>query len=220
MSKGPRSYLTSLEYRALFPKECRIVVFDIETTGLNFRTDEIIELGAVELEGGELGRTFRELAKPGCRIHPTATEVHGYTAEDLLDKQPPIELVANFMNWLGNTEVVLAGHNSSFDIGFLTKSISELNKTKGTNLKLPSRSLCTMKLINAAFDLKYPSLDLSLKMFQINQRRCMIHSALEDAQLTAQLLLVLMNFSNWVDTECLPKKRMKTTDEEEEVGPS
>jgi DNA polymerase III epsilon subunit-like protein len=43
------------------------VSLDLETTGLNPETDEIIEIGAVKFEGDEIIDTFSSLVNPSSR---------------------------------------------------------------------------------------------------------------------------------------------------------
>jgi DNA polymerase III epsilon subunit family exonuclease len=214
MSLVPRSHLSASLYASLFPQDVRIVIFDVETTGLSSKTDEIIELGAVELEGSDFGRTFRELAKPICRIQPAATAVHGYTAAKLKGEQSSLDLVHNFMTWLGGSELVLAGHNSSFDIDFLRTAVGVLNRVKGTAWEVPTKSLCTMRLIIDAFDGRVLDLDQACRLFGIKRRRRGLHGALEDAQLTGRLLLSLMQWPHYADSEALPLKRYKRADKQ------
>ena len=58
-----------------------LAVFDIESTGLNPRTDRILELAVVRLEPGG-GRTERRwLLDPGVPIPAESTAVHGITDE-------------------------------------------------------------------------------------------------------------------------------------------
>jgi len=210
MSLVPRSHLKTSQYSKIFPQDVRFVVFDVETTGLNAKTDEIIELGAIEVENLELGRTFRELAKPICRIQPSATAIHGYTAADLKGQQNSLDLVNNFMTWLGETsEVVLAGHNSSFDIDFLKTAVAVMNRVKGTNWEVPKKSICTMRLIEEAFEGRVTDLDQACKLFGVRRRRRSRHGALEDAQMTAELLKTLISWPHCADSEVMPLKRYK-----------
>ena len=45
----------------------RFVAIDFETTGLDSRTDSIIEFGAARVVGGKVTATFLRLARPGRR---------------------------------------------------------------------------------------------------------------------------------------------------------
>lgn len=63
----------------------RIVVFDTETTGIDFARDEIIELGAVSLEAGEEQESMDCLIRlsPGRTLPPFITDLTGITPEQL-----------------------------------------------------------------------------------------------------------------------------------------
>ena len=63
----------------------RIVVFDTETTGIDFVRDEIIELGAVSLEAGEERKSMDCLIRlsPGRTLPPFITDLTGITPEQL-----------------------------------------------------------------------------------------------------------------------------------------
>jgi len=61
-----------------------MVIIDIETTGLSrLCGHRVIELGAVRLEGGEMGEEFNCLIDCGHRISKRAHRVHGVTDEML-----------------------------------------------------------------------------------------------------------------------------------------
>ena len=63
----------------------RIVVFDTETTGLDYRRDRIIEIGAASLEAGaEVGGMDFFIRLPeGRRLDPFITGLTGITQERL-----------------------------------------------------------------------------------------------------------------------------------------
>ena len=50
----------------------RLVVFDTETTGIEFGTDRIIEIGAAALENGEEQGDFNALIRLTCGADPAA----------------------------------------------------------------------------------------------------------------------------------------------------
>lgn len=63
----------------------RLVVFDTETTGIEFGWDRIIEIGAVALENGAERGNFNALVRlPAGQMLPTfITELTGITDEQL-----------------------------------------------------------------------------------------------------------------------------------------
>jgi DNA polymerase-3 subunit epsilon len=62
-----------------------LIVFDIESTGLNTRTDRIIELAAIKVNPDGTEEKKRWLLNPGVPIPPSTTEIHGYTDEEVKD---------------------------------------------------------------------------------------------------------------------------------------
>ena len=76
---------TSIAYPALAgPNVARAVILDTETTGMEFGTDKVIELGLVVFEyertSGQVGQvlgTYNALEDPGIAIPASATAVHG-----------------------------------------------------------------------------------------------------------------------------------------------
>ena len=101
----------------------RIVVFDTETTGIDFVHDEIIELGAVcltaEGESGAMDDLIR--LSPGRALPPFITDLTGITAAQLaaegVEKPTAAE---NFCQLLEGAErPLLAAYNAQFDLSFL-----------------------------------------------------------------------------------------------------
>ena len=70
---------------SLYEQFDRVVVFDTETTGIEFETDEIIELGAVSLENGAERESMDLLIRltPGRTLPPFITDLTGITDSQL-----------------------------------------------------------------------------------------------------------------------------------------
>ena len=56
-------------------------VLDIETTGINPATDEIIDLGFLQFEGTKLVRTYSSLVRPENQVSSFITKLTGITNE-------------------------------------------------------------------------------------------------------------------------------------------
>jgi DNA polymerase-3 subunit epsilon len=97
--------------------EPRIVVFDVETTGTDKRTDQVIEL-CVQLgvEAGAVSRTWRIL--PTVEISEGARAVHGISMADLAGC-PRFAEVAEDIRAVFAAADVLVGYNLAFDIDML-----------------------------------------------------------------------------------------------------
>ncbi|MGL5576947.1 MAG: 3'-5' exonuclease [Sarcina sp.] len=101
-----------------------IIVFDVESTGTDVTSDEIIQIAAIKLNNkGEVIDTYERFIKPDKSVGASA-KVHGFTDEYLseygLDK---IEVLKEFREYTKNKLVV--GHNVQYDINIFT---SELNR--------------------------------------------------------------------------------------------
>ncbi len=171
------------------PKYLRTFVsIDLETTGLDPRNDEIIELGAVKFENSrEVGR-YSQLVKPRKKFLPTEiVDLTGITDNDLKDA-PKLENVAPaFIDFVGNMPIL--GKNVGFDLGFLAAA----KPTASHFLQVRTVPITHDAGLVARFI--YPCLDsFSLSaltgLFQTATRPC--HRAVDDAAATGELLLVLL----------------------------
>jgi DNA polymerase III epsilon subunit family exonuclease len=98
-----------------------IVVFDIETTGLNPETDEIIQIALVQLQNGIMADTQQEWKiNPGENrlISPKITRLTGLSAKALHGAPSLSEVYPQFGKAIGSS--IVAGHNiRRFDLRFL-----------------------------------------------------------------------------------------------------
>jgi len=108
---------------ALPPK---FVAFDLETTGLDNKKDEIIEIGAVkftvETKAGrvvpKLLSEFETFVKPNMLIPAEASSVNHIT-DAMVENAPPVgDCLKKFTAFCGQGTILLA-HNANFDAGFL-----------------------------------------------------------------------------------------------------
>lgn len=101
----------------------RIVVFDTETTGIEFGRDRIIELGAVSLESREETGSVDVLIRlpEGRSLPPFITDLTGITDAQLLaEGVRQAEAVEAFCRLLDGAErPLLAAYNAQFDLNFL-----------------------------------------------------------------------------------------------------
>lgn len=92
------------------------VAFDLETTGLNPETDQIIEIGALKVKDGKVVDRFMEFVKPDQPITDTITDITGITNEMLATARETEHIVHAFMEFCEDD--VLVGHNIMFDYKF------------------------------------------------------------------------------------------------------
>lgn len=94
------------------------VLFDLETTGISTNTDEVIEISALKVRGGEIVDEFSTLVNPGRRI-PYAASAVNHITDDMVKDAPCFDVVLKqFLDFAGSD--VLVGHNiCRFDMHFL-----------------------------------------------------------------------------------------------------
>lgn len=93
------------------------VVIDLEMTGLNAKTDAILEVGAVRVRDGRQTETYGAILKCGRELSERVVELTGITSEMAADGREPEEAMQEFFTFLGDD--VLVGQNVIFDYSFL-----------------------------------------------------------------------------------------------------
>ena len=93
------------------------VVFDVETTGLDYRKDRIVEVSALKFEKWKLINRFEALIDPEVEISDEVTRINGITNQMLWGK-PKIDVVLpKLLEYIGKLPIV--AHNAMFDARFL-----------------------------------------------------------------------------------------------------
>jgi DNA polymerase-3 subunit epsilon len=104
-----------------------VVIFDVETTGTDRSSDQVIELGVqFGLDGPAgpgVGQVWR--IRPSCPIHPGAQAVHGISMEDL-EGCPSFGDVARDIREVIDGARVLIGYNLAFDIEMLQAELARV----------------------------------------------------------------------------------------------
>ena len=106
-----------------------VIVFDVETSGLDAQTNGVIGLGAIMLPGGD---TFYHEPRLIERLeaHPKALEVNGFTEEEVRSKDriDMHETLTAFSSWVvGADDMILGGWNATFDYNFLSAEYERHN---------------------------------------------------------------------------------------------
>ena len=104
----------------------RIVIFDCETTGIDFGRDQIIELCVQHgLGAAATTRTWR--LKPAVPIHPAAQAIHGISMDDL-EGCPAFAACADDIVAVFDGAEVIVGYNLAFDIDMLQAELARVAK--------------------------------------------------------------------------------------------
>jgi ATP-dependent DNA helicase DinG len=94
-----------------------IVALDLETTGLDIRSDQIIEIGAVKFQGSEILDEWQTLVYPGCSIPSYISQLTGLRNKDVEHAPRSGDVLPGLRRFLG--DMPLLGHNIGFDVEFL-----------------------------------------------------------------------------------------------------
>ena len=112
-------------FETLFSRYDRLVLFDTETTGLQFARDEIIEFAAVVVEMADgaprVVREYDELValSPGGFVPPKITELTGISTQDLRERGLPKTRICRDIAELIAGNTLLLAYNAHFDLSFL-----------------------------------------------------------------------------------------------------
>ena len=106
---------------AFFEKYDRLVLFDTETTGLQYNRDEIIEFSAVVLEKEGVVREYDELVtlSPGGFVPPKIQQLTGITDMDIRERGIPKTRLCRDIGEMIAGNTLLLAYNAHFDLSFL-----------------------------------------------------------------------------------------------------
>jgi len=156
-----------------------IVAIDIETTGLNYDEDAIIEIGAVRFNGRRVESTWSTLVNPRKPIPSFITQLTGIT--NSMVKNSPIlaEVIGDLIAFVGNVPVV--GHNISFDLSFIRQA-----GALKPNIEIDTYEMASVLMPRAS---RY---NLSALAQQLGVLLPATHRALDDARATHAVFIELL----------------------------
>ncbi len=172
--------------------ETDFVAFDTELTGLDFKHDSIISIGAVKLRGPAIqpARTFYRLVKPECELKHKSVVVHELTHADLECAEDLLDVVGDFVKFIG--DAVLIGHFVHIDLNFVNKP---LQQAFGVSLNNPAMDTSTLHDWlydnDTRFARHYKGMTMKSDLFTMAKKYGVdggkSHNAFSDAYITAQL---------------------------------
>ena len=113
------------QLKELFSRYDRLVIFDTETTGLDYSRDEIIEFAAVVVEQrqgkAEIIEEYDELItlSPGGFVPPEIVKLTGITNEDIRERGISKTRLCCDIARMINGNTLLLAYNAHFDLSFL-----------------------------------------------------------------------------------------------------
>ncbi|HCJ29170.1 MAG TPA: 3'-5' exonuclease [Pseudomonas sp.] len=197
--RGPILGLEQLQRRDRLPvaaaldtcslQEQRMVVLDLETSGLDMRRDIVLSVGAVVIENGaiNLADQFEStLLRPAQKISESVL-IHGIAPSELEAGEEPAEALLDFLEFVGDSPI-LAFH-AGFDQRMLSRALRQALGYKLRHPFIDVAELAPMLCPNNRP--RQNGLDEWCSHFglQVLQR----HHASADALVTAELALILFS---------------------------
>lgn len=160
------------------------VVFDIETFGLNSHENEIIEIGAVKLQGNRIVDRYSQLINPNKPIPKKIQELTNIT-QDMVDGMPTIEeVLPKFLEFVG--DATLVAHNAPFDIGFIKRDAKKI-----LGIDYNPKLIDSLQMARDLYpELKKYGLKNLNKYFGLSLENH--HRAVDDSQATANMFIIFL----------------------------
>lgn len=98
------------------------VFLDLETTGLDYQTEQITEIGAIKVDDNldEIDRFHTMVAlEEGRELPEFITKLTGITADDLIGAPSEANALAELAHFIGDSIVV--AQNAPFDLSFISR---------------------------------------------------------------------------------------------------
>lgn len=157
-------------------QEKTYVILDIETDGLDERTNKIIEIGAIKASTKE---EFHKIIKIDTKLPKEITKLTGITDKELEEGEEILESLKELKEFIGDSDIV--GYGVKFDIKFININL-QLN---GLN-RLTNKTWDLMDFIKREKSfLENYKLETVLKSYGIDKK--VPHRALEDSRLIDEL---------------------------------
>lgn len=159
-------------------------VFDIETTGLAFRTEKITEIGVMKIKNGEVIDTFECFVNPEKPIPTEVVDITHITDDMVKDAETIDKVLPKFLDFVGDS--ILVAHNANFDIGFIKYNAEKLG------YKLDNTYIDTLALARELFP-DYKKYKLGIIAENLGIKVDVAHRALDDVKTLVAVFNIMTN---------------------------
>jgi len=199
-----------LEYGMANYKDTILNFLDIETTGLNYRVDKIIEIYITKIINGKVIDTFYAKLNPGFRPDPFILKLTNINYAELKES-PAFEEISESLYEFVKDGIVIA-HNARFDYSFIKNEL----KNYGYDINLDY--CCTVKLSRFLYP-QYQKHKLDNIMERINYKDGDRHTASYDTEVIKAFFYIALKehgetkfmegFSNSIKQSAIPQSLVK-----------
>ena len=169
-------------------RDVSFVVVDFETTGVNPKTDRVIQMAAVVVNGhGEVIESFDTVVRPESPAEYThgAEHVHGISRDQVRNGMPLRQALERL--WDISDGNLFTAHNARFDLGFLHAESKRVGIERTIDTHVDTLALA--RSVDSDRTRKH-SLTALCEHYGIERDKA--HDALSDASATAELLVHLL----------------------------
>ena len=158
------------------------VALDLETTGLDFEKDEIIEVALVRFENGEPKENLDFLVKPySAELRPFIETLTGISKADLEGASDFATIAGQICSFVGDLPIV--AHNAVFDSKFLKQTFTKVGISYDSHVFWDSLTLSRIAYQDV------PNHRLDTLVQELNIERSRAHRALPDADACGRLFV-------------------------------
>ena len=159
----------------------KFVAIDLETTGLDVVSDEILEIGGVVFENGvETNENFSSIISISRNVPSEITELTGISQSMVSELGKPLDVtLINFKNFVSDMPII--AYKADFDKKFLDAAFSKFNQN------LDNKFICSLEMAKDAWAIPNYKLATVAKFHGLSTGG--VHRALKDSQLAGLIYL-------------------------------
>lgn len=157
-----------------------LAVLDLETTGVDPRTDRIVEIAVLKVHPDQHREQFHLLVNPGIAIPESASRIHGITNDDVCDAPEFRDIAGELAEFLDGAD--LAGFGiTAFDLPLLVAEFARV----GYTFRIADRYVVDAMTIYHRF---HPRDLSSAVRHYLRKEHVQAHCAMNDVEVTLEVL--------------------------------
>lgn len=179
---------TKIENEAI--TKTRFIAFDTETTGLNYKEDRVLSIGAVSFTGKIINvNNSLEIYLEQSVFKPETVKIHGLMRSGSQDKISELEAIKIFLKYIKND--VLIAHHANFDKNMMNEMLLRHGLGKLKN-KFIDTGVLYKKAIHIIYRNKDKNYSLDELAKELNVPVVDRHTSTGDALITALVFLKIL----------------------------